>query len=247
MAKAPDGLRVEREGDVLRVTIDRAERRNALDTRLVEALTHAFRDVGDARVVVLGADGPTFSVGGDSTPGEDGKDPRHFQPMFAAVDACPAPVVAGVRGQALGAGCGLVACCDIAVAAPDAGFALGEAGLGIVTADVSPFLLARIGTGAARRLIVTGERFDAGTALRIGLIHEIAPDLEGAVEHVVDEILTGGPEATRIAKRLARAPLPASETIEVIADRRASAEGQEGLRAFLERRPPSWRGEQRLA
>ena len=163
--------------------------------------------------------------------------------MFAAVDACPAPVVAGVRGQALGAGCGLVACCDIAVAAPDAGFALGEAGLGIVTADVSPFLLARIGTGAGRRLIVTGERFDAGTALRIGLIHEIAPDLESAVEHVVDEIVAGGPEATRIAKRLARAPLPASETIEVIADRRASAEGQEGLRAFLERRAPSWRGE----
>jgi enoyl-CoA hydratase/carnithine racemase len=246
------GLRVRRDGTVLRVTIDRPVRRNAFDADLIEAMTLAFADVGDARVVVLEAEGPSFTAGADVGwmqasidlgHDENIADARRFRAMFAAVDECTAPVVAGIRGFALGVGCGLAACCDVVVASRDAVFAVSEVKLGIVPAVVSPFLLARIGTGAARRLFVTGERFDAETALRIGLVHEIAPDLEAAVARVVEEILQGGPEATRVAKQLAKAPQRADETIALIAERRASAEGQEGLRAFLERREPTWRAD----
>jgi methylglutaconyl-CoA hydratase len=243
-------LRMRRDGGVLRVTLDRPERRNTFDAALIEALTRAFADAGDARVVVLDAEGPTFTAGADVawmqasiglSREENVEDARRFRAMFAAVDECAAPVVAGVRGFAMGVGCGLAACCDVVVATPDAVFAISEVKLGIVPAVSSPFLVARIGTAAARRLFVTGERFDAETALRIGLVHEIAADLDAAVERVVDEILRAGPESARIAKQLAKAPRPGDESAELIAERRASAEGQEGLRAFLERRPPSWR------
>ena len=112
--------------------------------------------------------------------------------------------------------------------------------LGIVPAVISPFALAKIGPGAARRYFVTGERFTAETALRIGLVHEVAEDLDAAVERVLGELLSAGPEAARAAKALARAPLSAQETAERIATHRTSAEGQEGLRAFLEKRAPGW-------
>jgi len=162
--------------------------------------------------------------------------------MLDAIDGCPAPVVARVQGHALGGGCGLVACCDIAVAEPGAQFAFSEVKLGIVPAVISPFALAKIGPGAARRFFVTGERFTAGVALRIGLVHEVAGDLDAAVERVVAELLTAGPDAARAAKQLARAPLAAGETAKRIATHRTSAEGQEGLHAFLAKRPPRWTG-----
>jgi methylglutaconyl-CoA hydratase len=161
--------------------------------------------------------------------------------MLAAIDRCPAPVVARVHGFALGGGCGLVACSDVAVAATDAVFGFSEVKLGIVPAVISPFVLARIGPGAARRYFVTGERFDAATALGIGLVHEVADDLDGAVDGIVRELLSAGPRAARAAKRLVLdAPLEAAETARRIAERRTSDEGQEGLHAFLERRRPSW-------
>jgi methylglutaconyl-CoA hydratase len=147
-----------------------------------------------------------------------------------------------VQGHALGGGCGLVACCDVVVAEPSALFAFSEVKLGIVPAVISPFALAKIGSGAARRYFVTGERFDAETALRIGLVHEVADDLDAALDRVVAELLSAGPNATRAAKELARAPLSAQETAERIAAHRTSDEGQEGLRAFLDKRRPSWRG-----
>jgi len=243
------GLRVARDGDVLRVTIDRPERRNAIDAGLIEALTEAFADVGDARVVVLGAEGPSFTAGADiswmqASVGlsreENREEARRLRAMFVAVDDCPAPVVAAVRGHAIAAGCGLAACCDVVVAAPDTVFALSEVRLGIVPAVVSPFLLARIVPGAARRYFVTGERFDAETAARIGLVSEVAEDLDAAVDAVVAAILASGPKATRVAKQLARRPHSADETTGLIAEHRVSEEGQEGLRAFLERRPPTW-------
>jgi methylglutaconyl-CoA hydratase len=115
--------------------------------------------------------------------------------------------------------------------------------LGIVPAVISPFALAKIGPGDARRYFVTGERFSAAEALRIGLIHEVTDDLDAAVERVVRELLSAGPSAARAAKELARGPLPAEETAQRIAAHRTSAEGQEGLRAFLEKRSPSWRSE----
>jgi len=223
----------------------RPERRNAFDASLIAELTDAFADIGGARAVILAGDGPSFSAGADVewmrssvdlSFDDNVADARRLRAMLDAIDGCPAPVVARVQGHALGGGAGLVACCDIVVAEPAAQFAFSEVKLGIVPAVISPFALARIGTGAARRFFVTGERFPADVAWRIGLVHEVADDLDEAVGRIVAEILSAGPEAARVAKRLARAPLSPEETCELIAERRTSAEGQEGLRAFLEKR-----------
>ena len=243
-------LRVERDADVLTVTLARPEQRNAFDAELIAELAEAFVDVGRARAVVLTGEGPSFCAGADVewmrssvdlTYDENVADATALRRMLEAIDGCPAPVVARVHGHALGGGAGLVACADVAVAAEDAVFAFSEAKLGIVPAVISPFALAKIGPSAARRYFVTGERFDAATALRIGLVHEVATDLDDAVERVLGELRTAGPRAARSAKRLVLdAPLDGLETARRIAERRTSEEGQEGLRAFLERRKPSW-------
>jgi methylglutaconyl-CoA hydratase len=244
-------LHVERDGAVLRVTMARPDRRNAFDAALIDELARAFADVGDVRAVVLAGEGKSFSAGADVewmrssvdlSYEENVADALRLRAMLDAIDGCPAPVVARVQGHALGGGCGLVACCDIVVAEPGAQFAFSEVKLGIVPAVISPFALAKIGPGAARRFFVTGERFTADVALRIGLVHEVAGDLDAAVERVVAELLTAGPDAARAAKQLARAPLAAGETAKRIAAHRTSAEGQEGLQAFLAKRPPRWTG-----
>jgi methylglutaconyl-CoA hydratase len=244
-------LRIEHGDGVLRVAMARPERRNAFDAALIEELRGAFEDVGDARAVVLTGDGPSFSAGADVewmrssvelSYDENVADALRLRAMLDAIDTCPAPVVARVQGHALGGGCGLVACSDVVVAEPGAQFAFSEVKLGIVPAVISPFALAKIGPGAARRWFVTGERFTAEVALRIGLVHEVADDLDAAVDRVVAELLSAGPDAARAAKELARGPLSAEETAERIAAHRTGAEGQEGLRAFLEKRRPDWRG-----
>jgi methylglutaconyl-CoA hydratase len=244
-------LRIEREAEVLLVAMARPERRNAFDAALIDELAAAFADVGDARAVLLSGDGPSFSAGADVewmrssidlSYDDNVVDALRLRAMLDAIDSCPAPVVARVQGHALGGGIGLVACCDIAIAEPTAQFAFSEVKLGIVPAVISPFALAKIGPGAARRYFVTGERFSAAQALRIGLIHEVADDLDGAVERVVRELLSTGPAAARGAKELARAAQSADETAARIAAHRTSDEGQEGLRAFLEKRSPDWRG-----
>jgi methylglutaconyl-CoA hydratase len=145
----------------------------------------------------------------------------------------------------LGGGSGLVACADIAIAADDATFGFSEVKLGIIPAVISPFVLPRTGPGAARRYFLTGERFGAKTALRIGLVHEVVPaaSLDEAVSRVLDELATAGRHAVREAKRLIREGPRDEETTEVAARLRAGGEGQEGLRAFLERRRPSWAGD----
>jgi methylglutaconyl-CoA hydratase len=244
-------LRVERAGPVLRVTLARPERRNAFGAELIADLTQAFADVSDARAVVLAGEGPSFSSGADVewmrasielSYEENVADARRLRRMLEAIDACPAPVVARVQGHALGGGCGLVAAADVAIASEDAVFAFSEVKLGIIPAVISPFALAKIGPSAARRYFVTGERFDAAVALRIGLVHEVTSDLDGAVDRVVGEVLSAGPEAARAAKRLVLDRPDALTTERRIAERRTSPEGQEGLRAFLERREPGWRG-----
>ena len=243
-------LRIERDGPVLRITLARPDRRNAFDAGLISELAEAFVDVGRTRAVVLAGDGPSFSAGADVdwmrssvdlSLDENVADANALRRMLEAIDGCPAPVVARVQGHALGGGAGLVAAADIAVAARDAVFAFSEVKLGIVPAVISPFALAKIGPGAARRYFVTGERFDAESALRIGLVHEVTNDLDGAVDRVIGELLSAGPQAARWAKRLVRERPNGPETARWIAERRASAEGQEGLRAFLEKRKPSWR------
>ncbi len=241
-------LRVERDGDVLRVTLARPERRNAFDAALIAELSGAFADVGDARAVVLSGDGSSFCAGADVewqrasidlSYEENVEDAMRLYRMLEAIDSCPAPVVCCVHGFALGGGSGLVACADIAVAWPDAVFGFTEVRLGIIPAVISPFVLPNIGA-AARRYFLTGERFGADVALRIGLVQEVAEDAGEAAEAIVESLLACGPEAVRAAKHLVRDRPQGIETAHIAAARRTSTEGQEGLRAFLERRPPGW-------
>jgi methylglutaconyl-CoA hydratase len=242
-------LRIERTDDVLRVTLARPETRNAFDVALIAELAEAFVDVGTARAVVLSGDGPSFCAGADvewmrASVDLDREanvaDATALRRMLDAIDTCPAPVVAVVHGHALGGGVGLVAVADVVLADPRTVFAFSEVKLGIVPAVISPFALRKIGESAARRYFVTGERFDAETALRIGLVHEIATDLDGTLERLLGELRTAGPRAARHAKRLVLDRPDGPETARRIAERRTSEEGQEGLRAFLERRRPSW-------
>jgi methylglutaconyl-CoA hydratase len=242
-------LRVERDGHVLRVTLARPERRNAFDAALISELAEAFADVGDARAVVLSGEGPSFCAGADVewqrasidlTYEENVEDAMRLHRMLEAIDTCPAPVLCVAHGFTLGGGSGLVACADVAIAHVESVFGFTEVRLGIIPAVISPFVLPKIGS-AARRYFLTGERFGADVALRIGLVHEIAEDVEAAAAAVVEDLLAGGPEAVREAKRLARERPGGIETAEIAATRRTSAEGQDGLRAFLERRSPGWR------
>ena len=242
-------LRVERDGGILRVTLARPERRNAFDATLISELAEAFAGVANARVVLLAGDGPSFCAGADVEwqrssidldYDENVEDYRRLYRMLQAVHRCPAPVVARVQGFALGGGSGLVACADVAIAAEDATFGFSEVRLGIVPAVISPMVLAKLGPAAARRYFLTGERFDARTALRIGLVDEVAVDLDEAVGRVVDAVLAGGPAAVREAKRLVLEPGDEEDLLARAAERRTSPEGQDGLRAFLEKRAPGW-------
>jgi methylglutaconyl-CoA hydratase len=241
-------LKVVRDGHVLRVTLAKPERRNAFDAGLIAELAEAFAEVGDARAVVLEGEGPSFCAGADVdwqraaielSYDENVEDAMRLYAMLEAVDVCPAPVVCCVHGSALGGGSGLVACADVAVAQPDAVFGFTEVRLGIIPAVISPFVLARIGS-AARRYFVTGERFGADVALRIGLVSEISEDARERAEQIVGDILAGGPIAVREAKKLVRERPTGIDTARIAAARRTSDEGQDGLRAFLDRRPAGW-------
>jgi methylglutaconyl-CoA hydratase len=171
---------------------------------------------------------------------ENVEDYRRLYRMLQAIDRCPAPVVVRVQGFAFGGGCGLVACADVAVASEDAIFAFSEVRLGIIPAVISPMVLGKIGPAAMRRYFLTGERFDAPTALRIALVDEVAVDPDEVVERAVADILGGGPTAVREAKRLVLQPGDEEDLLARAAERRTSAEGQDGLRAFLEKRAPGW-------
>ena len=184
-------LRIERDDDVLRVTFARPETRNAFDAAMIAELAEAFVDVGNARAVVLAGDGPSFCAGADidwmrtrstSRTSENVADANALRRLLDAIDTCPAPVIALVQGHAIGGGAGLVAVADIAVAHERTVFAFSEVKLGIIPAVISPYALRKIGESAARRYFVTGERFDAATALRIGLVHEI-DGRSGRVSH----------------------------------------------------------------
>jgi methylglutaconyl-CoA hydratase len=238
------GLQVNRDGDVLRITLARPERRNAFDAELIADLTAAFSDVGDARAVVLAGEGESFCAGADIewqrsaidlSYEENVEDALRLFRMCEAIDVCPAPVVARIQGYALGGGSGLAACADIAIAATDATFGFSEVKLGIIPAVISPFVLPKIGQHA-RRYFLTGERFDAETAQRIGLVHEVTDDLDGSVSRIVDDLLSSGPNAVRAAKELIRERPDGKTTAEIAARMRTSDEGQQRLRAFFERR-----------
>ena len=257
-------LRVERDGPFARVTLARPEVRNAFNAALIEELSSAFEALAaeppDAlRGVVLAGEGPTFSAGADVEwmraamrlgVEENERDATAMQAMFAAIDVCPVPVIARVQGAALGGGMGLCAVSDIVVATVDATFGFTETRLGIVPAVISTFVLPKIGASHARALFATGQRFDAARAQRIGLVHEVVADeaaLDATVAALLDELRAAGPTAIRAAKALVRTiqelgPEDArARTPGLIARQRTSPEGQEGLIAFLEKRPPGWR------
>jgi methylglutaconyl-CoA hydratase len=251
-------IRTTVDGPVTRVTIARAERKNAFDADLIRVLTIAVHDVKAAtRVVVLQSEGDTFCAGADLewmrgvagfTLEENRTDSRALADMFRALYELEVPLVARVQGAAIGGGAGLVAVSDIAVASTEATFAFTETRLGILPAVVSPYVVRKIGPARATALFVTGSRIDAKRAHEIGLVERVVEpgDLDAAVGRVVDAILSAGPSAVRAAKRLVREvegrpPADVLDlTVERIAAIRVSDEGQEGMRAFLERRKPRW-------
>ena len=224
-------LRVTREADVLRVTLARPETRNAFDAALIAELARAFVDVGKSRAVVLAGEGASFCAGADvewmrasAELDYDANvaDAMALRRMLEAIDACPAPVVAVVQGHALGGGAGLVACSDIAIAHERAVFGFSEVKLGIIPAVISPFALAKIGASAARRYFVTGERFDAETALRIGLVHEVTGRPRRSTRR--DPRRASQRRPARRARRKAPGARPAGRAGDGASDRRAAHE-----------------------
>ncbi len=263
-------LRVERSGPggaVVRVVLDRPDVHNAFDAGLIDALRRAFGRLSDEpparlRAVVLLGEGPSFSAGADIrwmrasldlSVEENEADAMAMAEMLEAIDRCPVPVIARVHGAALGGGMGLCAVSDLVIAEAGAKFGFTETRLGLLPAVISPFVIAKIGETNARALFPGGRRFDATRALRIGLVHEViegTENLDRAVDGALRDLLAAGPIAARAAKAIVREVrgLPHQSTrwhtARVIATQRTSAEGQEGLRAFLEKRRPGWMPEE---
>jgi methylglutaconyl-CoA hydratase len=253
-------LQLEFDGPVARIWMNRPEVRNAFDGLMITELRKTLfdlRTVDSVRVVVIGGRGASFCAGADLqwmkamasfTRDENLREAQALADLFFTVYESPKPVVARVHGAALGGGSGLVAACDIPIAALGTQFGFTEVRLGIVPSVISPYVVRKIGESAARELFLTGERFEAVRACEIGLIRQAVPeeDLDATVEGRVQELLKAGPRAIAEAKSLIREVAfrrvedVQRYTVERIADVRVSAEGQEGMRAFLEKRKPYW-------
>src|SRR3982751_2444630 len=259
MGSMPSLLTDQRES-VLRLTLNRPDVRNAFDEEVIAALTAAAATAAaapDIRAVVLGGAGSVFCAGADLgwmakaiayTERENLNDAEDLARMLERIDTLPVPVIGRIQGAALGGGVGLAAVCDIVIAADDAVFALSEVKLGILPAVVAPYVLRKIGVSAARELFLTGVRFSAARAREVGLVHEVVPadSLDAAVARRVADVLAASPTGIARAKALIREIAGAHPddvigvTTNAIAAQRVSGEGQEGLRAFLEKRKPSW-------
>lgn len=245
------------------VTLDRQDRHNAFDDGVIGELREAFRSLRKndrVRVVILRGAGKHFSAGGDLAwmrrmaeydYGHNMADAEQLAGMLHDLYRLPMPTVAVVQGAAFGGAVGLVSCCDMAVASERARFALSEVRIGLIPATIGPYVVKAIGERAASRYMLTGEAFDAATALRLGLVSETcaAEHLDAHADALVNELLQGGPQAQRAAKDLVRGvagakltPALIEDTCARIAHIRVSEEGQEGLSAFLEKREPAWRG-----
>ena len=254
-------LLVEESGNALFVTLDRPEVHNAFNDELIGEAIDLFSNIRSktsARAVVLRSGGVNFCAGADLnwmsrmvayTRDENIRDSSNLAKMFALMDECPLPLIGRIQGAAIGGGVGLVAVCDVAIASRDAKFGLSEVKLGILPAVISPYVIGKIGASHARALFLTGERFDSERALRIGLVHKLVDDaaaLDNAVADVLEQLTTSGPEAVRECKKLI-AHVASHEladsipyTIEAIAARRVSEEGQQGMKAFLEKKKAPW-------
>jgi len=253
-------LRVERRGFAAHVILNRPEVHNAFNARLIAELDDVFQQLGadDAvRAVVLRGEGPSFCAGADLnwmrasltfSHDENVADALRMADMFRAINGCRHPVIGRIHGAALGGGSGLTAVCDLALAAEGTTFGFTEARLGISPAVISPFVLRKIGETHARTLFLTAERFDAQRALAIGLVQQVVPaeTLDAAVEVALRHIGQCGPAGVRAAKLMARTVLELDDeearemTAATIAGLRVGPEGQEGIRAFLEKRKASW-------
>ncbi len=260
MTEQPLLLDIDGRG-VARVTLNRPAIHNAFDDDLIARLSALLDELAvrdDLRALVLAAVGRSFSAGADLnwmrrmadySEAENRADADRLAGLMRRLDRLPVPTIARVQGAAFGGGVGLIACCDMAIGADRALFALSEVRLGIMPAVIAPYVIAAIGPRAARRWILTGERFDAAEALRIGLLHQVVAEeaLDGAVEALLEELLKCGPRAQAEAKALIRdvafRPIDQAlvdDTAARITRLRASDEGREGLSAFLEKRPPAW-------
>lgn len=256
-------VRIDRRDHTAVLTIDRASVHNAFDDVLIADLTTALKqlDADDhVRAVVLTGAGSTFSAGADlnwmrrmakATADENRDDALKLAELMRALNFLGKPTIARVNGSAYGGGVGLIACCDHAIGVPEAKFSLSEVKLGLVPAVISPYVVGAIGLRHARRLFVSGEVFDADYARHAGLIHDIVPtaELDASIERVLHFLGKGGPAAQREAKQLALRQAGMTresqferdrENADLIARLRVSAEGQEGLSAFLDKRPPNW-------
>jgi methylglutaconyl-CoA hydratase len=253
-------VRIERSGTRARVTMNRPAVRNAFNAELIAALRDAFTALSHdetVRSIVLAGEGKTFSGGADAawmraalelTEDENVRDAEAAAEMLAAIDRCRKPVIARVQGAAFGGACGLIAACDVAVAASEAVFAFSEVKLGLVPGVISPFVVAKIGVSHARALFVSGERFDAEHARTIGLVHHVvsADALDARIDALLDELRSAGPEAIAAVKTLLHDLVEAPPhdvtgiSVRTIAKQRTTDEAQEGLRAFLDRRPAAW-------
>ena len=253
-------VQITQSGPLTHVVLSRPEVRNAFNETLIEELTawaESVRPGGASRVAILSGAGKTFCAGADlawmskmvgyST--EDNvRDAQTLARMFQALNEVPIPLIGRIHGAALGGGAGLAAICDIVVAAEDALFGFTEAKLGILPAVISPYSVAKIGQSAARELLLTAARFSAGRAREIGLVHSVVPEgeLDAAIDAIVAELLTSAPEAVAGAKALianvaGKEPWSvATLTAETIARHRVAPEGQQGMRAFLEKRKAPW-------
>jgi methylglutaconyl-CoA hydratase len=254
-------LKIDVHHSVAFVLLDRPNVHNAFNDDLVRQITEAFAELGrrdDVRVIVLQGNGKSFCAGADLnwmkrmvqyTHDENVEDARRVGRMYLSIAKCPKPVIARVHGAALGGGAGLVAACDIGVAIESAQFGFTEVKLGIIPAIISPFIIARIGPGRAREFFITGERFLAPVAMTVGLIQHVVSHeqaLDALIDSKVSQIMTSAPGAIAAAKELvfgvAARTLESSMDFaaEAIAQARASAEGQAGMKAFLERHKPPW-------
>jgi methylglutaconyl-CoA hydratase len=257
-------LQLHRGGSVARLRMTRAEVHNAFDAGLVAELTAALDGLATdptVRVLVLEAEGASFSAGADlnwmrgmaaASEAENRDDSLALARLMRTLDELPKPTIARVHGAAFGGGVGLVACCDIAIGVPEAKFGFTESKLGLLPAVISPYVVAAIGARNARRYFATAEIFGAEEAQRIGLLHEVVNTtaLDTAVRRQIDLLLKAGPVAGASAKALVRAvgghadgARRDADNAALIARLRVSAEGQEGLSAFLDKRKPSWLAE----
>ena len=257
----PSALRIDQHDHTATVTLARAEVRNAFNDEVIAELTQAFARLGaDAgvRAIVLAAEGPAFCAGADLnwmrrmadyTDEENIADAAKLAEMLRVMYECPKPTVARVQGDVYAGGMGLVAVCDLAVSVDTAHFCLSEVKLGLAPATISPYVIRAMGPRAAHRYFLTAERFTAAEALRIGLVHEVAPldGLDAVVENWGRALCSASPNAVRATKRLvqdvAQQQINAAliaETVRGIADIRASSEGKDGVQGFLQKRKPGW-------